>query len=62
VPFVDHTERNPDGGHHHQKLVTMERRALATALRNARPFFLIAGPCVIESEEIVMDVAKRCVS
>ncbi len=25
----------------------------------ARPFFLIAGPCVIESEDLVMDVAGR---
>ena len=24
-----------------------------------RPFFLIAGPCVIESEELVLDVAGR---
>ena len=24
-----------------------------------RPFFLIAGPCVIESEELVIDVAGR---
>ena len=37
----------------------MERRALAATLRQARPFFLIAGPCVIESEELVMTVAKR---
>ncbi len=24
-----------------------------------RPFFLIAGPCVIESEDLVVDVAGR---
>ena len=24
-----------------------------------RPFFLIAGPCVIESEELVIEVAGR---
>ncbi|TMW62729.1 hypothetical protein Poli38472_005347 [Pythium oligandrum] len=37
----------------------MDRRALATLLRQAKPFFLIAGPCVIESEAVVMTVAKR---
>ncbi|MCX7126139.1 MAG: 3-deoxy-8-phosphooctulonate synthase, partial [Gammaproteobacteria bacterium] len=26
---------------------------------NDKPFFLIAGPCVIESEELVMDVAGQ---
>jgi len=39
----------------------MERRALAQALRRADPFFLIAGPCVLESERVVMAVAARCV-
>lgn len=39
----------------------MERRALALALRRADPFFLIAGPCVLESERVVMAVAARCV-
>ncbi len=24
-----------------------------------RPFFLIAGPCVVESEQLQMDVAGR---
>ena len=24
-----------------------------------QPFFLIAGPCVIESEQLVMDVAEQ---
>ncbi|DAZ96843.1 TPA: hypothetical protein N0F65_008274 [Lagenidium giganteum] len=37
----------------------MERQALTKVLRSARPFFLIAGPCVIESEALVMEVAQR---
>ncbi|KAF1321133.1 3-deoxy-8-phosphooctulonate synthase, partial [Globisporangium splendens] len=37
----------------------MERRVLAQTLRNARPFFLIAGPCVLESERVVMEIATR---
>lgn len=40
----------------------MERRVLAQTLRNAKPFFLIAGPCVLESEQVVMEIATRCVS
>lgn len=39
----------------------MERRVLAQTLRNAKPFFLIAGPCVLESEAVVMEIATRCV-
>lgn len=39
----------------------MERQALARSLRRASPFFLIAGPCVLESERVVMAVASRCV-
>lgn len=39
----------------------MERKALAQVLRRAKPFFLIAGPCVLESESVVMDIATRCV-
>lgn len=39
---------------------TMERQALARVLRQANPFFLIAGPCVLESERVVMTVATRC--
>ncbi|KAL7684617.1 putative DAHP synthetase I/KDSA, 3-deoxy-8-phosphooctulonate synthase, aldolase-type TIM barrel [Plasmopara halstedii] len=35
------------------------RRALAKTLRQASPFFLIAGPCVLESQQIVMTIAKR---
>ncbi|OQR92000.1 2-dehydro-3-deoxyphosphooctonate aldolase [Achlya hypogyna] len=30
---------------------------LAATLRRARPFFLVAGPCVIESKEIVLEIA-----
>ena len=26
------------------------------------PLVLIAGPCVIESEQLVMDIAGRCTS
>ncbi|GAB9470841.1 hypothetical protein Gpo141_00008075 [Globisporangium polare] len=37
----------------------MERRVLAQTLRNAKPFFLIAGPCVLESEQVVMEIATR---
>ncbi|GLE00363.1 hypothetical protein PINS_up009120 [Pythium insidiosum] len=37
----------------------LERRVLAATLRQARPFFLIAGPCVIESRDLVLTVAKR---
>lgn len=37
----------------------LERRVLAQTLRNAKPFFLIAGPCVLESEQIVMEIATR---
>uniref|UniRef100_K3WMR9 3-deoxy-8-phosphooctulonate synthase n=1 Tax=Globisporangium ultimum (strain ATCC 200006 / CBS 805.95 / DAOM BR144) TaxID=431595 RepID=K3WMR9_GLOUD len=37
----------------------MERRVLAQTLRTARPFFLIAGPCVLESERVVMEIATR---
>lgn len=40
----------------------MERRVLAQTLRSAKPFFLIAGPCVLESEQVVMKIATRCVS
>lgn len=39
----------------------MARRVLAQTLRNAKPFFLIAGPCVLESEQVVMEIATRCV-
>lgn len=35
------------------------RRALAETLRQASPFFLIAGPCVLESKNIVMAIAER---
>ncbi|POM73502.1 2-dehydro-3-deoxyphosphooctonate aldolase [Phytophthora palmivora] len=37
----------------------MHRRVLAKTLREASPFFLIAGPCVLESEEVVMAIADR---
>ncbi|KAG7390182.1 DAHP synthetase I [Phytophthora pseudosyringae] len=37
----------------------MHRRALAKTLREASPFFLIAGPCVLESEQVVMAIADR---
>ncbi|KAJ0412237.1 hypothetical protein ATCC90586_006623 [Pythium insidiosum] len=37
----------------------LDRRALTATLRQAKPFFLIAGPCVIESKELVLTVAKR---
>ncbi|KDO21483.1 3-deoxy-8-phosphooctulonate synthase [Saprolegnia parasitica CBS 223.65] len=30
---------------------------LATTLRRARPFFLVAGPCVIESKDVVLEIA-----
>lgn len=33
------------------------RRELAQRLRTARPFFLIAGPCVLESSKTVMHIA-----
>lgn len=39
--------------------MAMQRNALARVLRGAKPFFLIAGPCVLESEEVVMTVATR---
>jgi len=32
---------------------------LAQTLREASPFFLIAGPCVLESEKVVMAIADR---
>ncbi|RLN56064.1 hypothetical protein BBJ29_003044 [Phytophthora kernoviae] len=37
----------------------MHRHALAKTLREASPFFLIAGPCVLESEQVVMAIADR---
>ncbi|KAG6623835.1 3-deoxy-8-phosphooctulonate synthase [Phytophthora cinnamomi] len=37
----------------------MHRHALAKTLREAAPFFLIAGPCVLESEQVVMAIADR---
>ncbi|KAG7389989.1 DAHP synthetase I [Phytophthora boehmeriae] len=37
----------------------MPRHALAKTLREASPFFLIAGPCVLESEQVVMQIAER---
>ncbi|KAE8916104.1 hypothetical protein PF005_g6266 [Phytophthora fragariae] len=37
----------------------MHRHALARTLREASPFFLIAGPCVLESEQVVMAIADR---
>lgn len=43
-------------------MMMMERRVLAQTLRSAKPFFLIAGPCVLESEQVVIEIATRCVS
>ncbi|EGZ17520.1 hypothetical protein PHYSODRAFT_503232 [Phytophthora sojae] len=37
----------------------MHRHVLARTLREASPFFLIAGPCVLESEQVVMAIADR---
>lgn len=37
----------------------MHRHVLAKTLREASPFFLIAGPCVLESEQTVMAIADR---
>lgn len=41
-------------------MAMLNRRALAQTLRRADPFFLIAGPCVLESEPVVMEIATRC--
>ncbi|KAG6976036.1 hypothetical protein JG688_00001748 [Phytophthora aleatoria] len=43
----------------YRTLAMMHRRALAKTLRDASPFFLIAGPCVLESEQVVMAIADR---
>ncbi|OWZ22648.1 2-dehydro-3-deoxyphosphooctonate aldolase [Phytophthora megakarya] len=43
-------------------LSVMERQVLTKTLRSANPFFLIAGPCVLESEQVVMSIAQRLVS
>ncbi|CAI5717332.1 unnamed protein product [Hyaloperonospora brassicae] len=37
----------------------MHRRVLAKTLREASPFFVIAGPCALESEQLVLDIAHR---
>ncbi|CAH0481712.1 unnamed protein product [Peronospora belbahrii] len=37
----------------------MHRQVLAKTLREASPFFLIAGPCVLESESVVLAIAYR---
>ncbi|KAI9913536.1 hypothetical protein PsorP6_005133 [Peronosclerospora sorghi] len=37
----------------------MQRRVLATMLREASPFFVIAGPCVLESDHTVMTIADH---
>ncbi|KAE9006247.1 hypothetical protein PR003_g17001 [Phytophthora rubi] len=41
------------------RAMMMHRHALARTLREASPFFLIAGPCVLESEQVVMAIADR---
>ncbi|CAK4188153.1 unnamed protein product [Aphanomyces euteiches] len=33
--------------------------SIVQVLRQARPFFVIAGPCVLESEAVVMEIAQR---
>ncbi|ETV79284.1 3-deoxy-8-phosphooctulonate synthase [Aphanomyces astaci] len=37
----------------------MPSGGLPAILRAAKPFFLIAGPCVLESEAVVMQIANR---
>lgn len=43
----------------HVESSMMHRHVLARTLREASPFFLIAGPCVLESEQVVMAIADR---
>ncbi|TDH66762.1 hypothetical protein CCR75_002151 [Bremia lactucae] len=45
--------------HKNDSQLIMRRRALVKTLRQASPFFLIAGPCVLEAEEVVMAIATR---
>ncbi|RHY89861.1 hypothetical protein DYB37_008233 [Aphanomyces astaci] len=39
--------------------INMPSGGLPAILRAAKPFFLIAGPCVLESEAVVMQIANR---
>ncbi len=42
--------------------LTSERNLCGHSVGGRRPFFLIAGPCVIESEDLVMQVARELVA